>query len=81
MFNPLLPDLSTLKNEDVDNKITELMQKYLLASRFGQSGVMQQIAVILDAYKNEQMIRQQNASKKLMQNRNQDLDSFINVDH
>lgn len=81
MFNPLLPDLSTLKNEDVDNKITELMQKYFLASRFGQSGVMQQISVILDAYKTEQMIRQQNASKKLMQNRNQDLDSFINVDH
>jgi len=57
------------------------MQKYFLASRFGQSGVMQQISVILDAYKTEQMIRQQNASKKLMQNRNQDLDSFINVDH
>lgn len=80
MFNPLLPDLSTLKNEEVDNKITELMQKYFLASRFGQGGVMQQISVILEAYKNEQMIRQQNASKKLMQNRNQDLDSFINVD-
>jgi hypothetical protein len=28
MYNPLLPDLSTLKNEDLDNKITESMQKY-----------------------------------------------------
>jgi len=80
MFNPLLPDLSTLKDEDVDNKITELMQKYFLASRFGQGGVMQQISVILESYKLEQITRQQNASKKLMQNRNQDLDSFINID-
>lgn len=80
MFNPLLPDLSTLKDDEVDNKITELMQKYFTASRFGQGGVMQQISVILEAYKVEQITRQQNASKKLMQNRNQDLDSFINVD-
>jgi len=80
MFNPLLPDLSTLKDEDVEKRITELMQKYFLASRFGQGTVMQQISVILEAYKHEQITRQQNASQKLMQNRNQDLDSFINVD-
>lgn len=80
MFNPLLPDLSTLKNEDVDNKITELMQKYFMASRFGQSGVMQQISVILQAYKDEQFRRQQAANKKLLQNQNQDLDEFIKID-
>lgn len=80
MFNPLLPDLSTLKNDDVDTKITELMQKYFMASRFGQSGVMQQISVILQAYKDEQFRRQQAANKKLMQNRNQDLDEFIKID-
>ena len=80
MFNPLLPDLSTLKNDDVDNKITELMQKYFMASRFGQSGVMQQISVILQAYKDEQFRRQQAANKKLIQNRNQDLDEFIKID-
>jgi hypothetical protein len=80
MFNPLLPDLSLLKDEDVDRKITELMQKYFQASRFGQSGVMQQISVILTCYKDEQNKRQQNANQKLIQNRNQDLDDFINVD-
>lgn len=80
MFNPLLPDLSTLKDEDVDRKITELMQKYFQASRFGQSGVMQQISVILACYKEEQQKRQQAANQKLVQNRNQDLDDFINVD-
>jgi hypothetical protein len=80
MFNPLLPDLSTLKNDDVDNKITELMQKYFVASKFGQSGLMQQISVILEVYRNEQSRRQQEANKKLMQNRNQDLDEFIKID-
>lgn len=80
MFHPLLPDLSTLKDEDVERKITELMQKYFQASKFGQGGVMQQISVILESYKNEQYARQKRASEKLMQNRNQDLDSFINVD-
>jgi hypothetical protein len=81
MFNPLLPDLSTLKNEDVDNKISELMNKYFLASRFGQGGVMQQIAVILEAYKMEQARRHELASKKLLQNQNKDLGEYIKIDH
>ena len=80
MFNPLLPDLSTLKNEDVDNKITELMNKYFLASKFGQGGVMHQISVILEAYKMEQARRHALASKKLMQNQNQDLGEYIKID-
>jgi hypothetical protein len=81
MFNPLLPDLATLKNEDVDNKITELMNKYFLASKFGQSGVMQQISVILAAYRSEQARRHELATKKLMQNQNQDLGEYIKIDH
>ena len=80
MYNPLLQDLSTLKNEDVDNKITELMNKYFVASKFGQGGVMQQIAVILEAYKEEQYKRHALASQKLMQNRNQDLGEYIKID-
>jgi hypothetical protein len=81
MFNPLLPDLATLKNEDVDNKITELMNKYFLASKFGQSGMMQQISVILAAYRSEQARRHELATKKLMQNQNQDLGEYIKIDH
>ena len=80
MFNPLLPDLSTLKSEDVDNKITELMQKYSLAARFGQGMVCQQIVVILESYKDEQRRRQVAATQKLI-NQNKNLDDFINVDH
>lgn len=79
MYNPLLPDLSNLKNEDLDNKITELMQKYFFAGRSGMGGVCQQIGVVLEAYKDEQRRRQSTANQKLA-SQNKDLDQFINVD-
>jgi hypothetical protein len=57
------------------------MNKYFLASKFGQSGVMQQISVILAAYRSEQARRHELATKKLMQNQNQDLGEYIKIDH
>lgn len=80
MFNPLLPDLSLLKNEDIDNKIIELMKKYSIAARSGQGGVCNQIGVILESYKDEQRRRHVQATQKLA-NQNKDLDDYINVDH
>lgn len=80
MFNPLIPDLSKLKNDDVDNKIIELMQKYSIAARSGQGMICNQIAVILEMYKQEQSKRNQESLKKLA-NQNKNLDDFINVDH
>jgi hypothetical protein len=79
MFNPLLPDLSKIKNEDLDNKITELMQKYFVAARNGMGGVCNQINVILEAYKDEQRRRHAQASSKLI-NQNKHLDDYINRD-
>jgi hypothetical protein len=79
MFNPLLPDLSKIKNEDLDNKITELMQKYFVAARSGMGGVCNQINIILEAYKDEQRRRHAQASSKLI-NQNKHLDDYINRD-
>lgn len=79
MFNPLLPDLSEIKNEDLDKKITELMQKYFIAARNGMGGVCNQIGVILEAYKDEQRRRQIQANQKLM-SQNKHLDDFIHRD-
>lgn len=79
MFNPLLPDLSNLKSEDVDNKINELMRKYMIAARSGQGGVCNQINVVLECYKNEQRKRYIAANQKL-RNQNQNLEDYINVD-
>jgi hypothetical protein len=78
MFNPLLADLSKVKNEEIENKINELMRKYMIAARSGQGIVCSQIGVILEAYKEEQRKRYVDANKKLVQNKN--FDDFINVD-
>lgn len=79
MFNPLLPDLRNLKNEDIDLKITELIKKFTIASHSGQGGVCSQIAIIIEAYKEEQRRRHSETNKKLM-DQNKNLDDFINVD-
>lgn len=78
MFNPLLPDLSKLKNEDLENKINELMKKYFIAARCGQGAVCNQISIALESYKQEQSRRFEAASKKTYQNKN--FDDFINID-
>ncbi len=79
MFNPLLSDLSKLKSDDIDNKITELMKKYTIAARSGQGVVCSQILVILEAYKDEQRRRHSELNKKF-ETHNKDLDDFINID-
>lgn len=33
MFNPLLSDLGKLKDQDIEDKITELMKKYTIAAK------------------------------------------------
>lgn len=79
MFNPLLPDLSKIKNEDIDNKINELMQKYMIAARSGQGTVCSQISIILEAYKEEQR-RRRIESNKILEKQNKNFDDFINID-
>jgi len=80
MFNPLLSDLSKLKNDDIENKITDLMKKYSIAARSGQGAVCNQILVVLEAYKDEQRRRYEQANKKI-NNQNKNLDDYIQVDH
>lgn len=79
MFNPLISDISKLKNDELELKINELMKKYFIASRFGQGAVCQQISIILETYKLEQSRRHQETIKKTIKNNN--LDDYINIDH
>jgi hypothetical protein len=81
MFNPLLGDLTKLKQEDLDNKIFELTKKYYIAMRLGQGGAAQQISLNLNAYRSEQQQRQINSLKELnKKNEDTGLDDLINVD-
>jgi hypothetical protein len=80
MFNPLLSDLSKLKDQEIDNKITELMKKYTIAAKAGQRYACNQILLILDSYKTEQLDRYQKNLKKSL-NSNKNLDDYINIDN
>ena len=79
MFNPLLEDLTTLKDTELDTRTNDLNKKYGIAMRMGNGGVAMQIAVVLEALRDEVQRRQLEASKKLMQKQNKDLDGLINV--
>jgi hypothetical protein len=81
MFNPLLPDLSKLKDQELDERIFDLTKKYSIALRLGNGNAAQQIVLNLDAYKTEQQQRQYNANKELEnKNKNSGMDDLINVD-
>jgi hypothetical protein len=79
MFNPLLPDLSDIKDPDLDNKISELTRKYFIAVRGGNGGLGQQILVTLEAFKSEQQRRHISSQKALLDKQNKDLDDLIKV--
>ena len=81
MFNPLLEDPSKIKDQDLENKILDLTQKYHIAMRLGQGGLAQQIVLNLDTYKSEQNRRQRESLASLVEKQKKNgLDDLINVD-
>jgi hypothetical protein len=79
MFNPLLEDLTLLKDADLESRMTDLNKKYSIALRTGNGMLAQQVAVVIEAIRDESQRRQREATKKLLQKQNKDLDDLINV--
>lgn len=79
MFNPLLDDFSHLKDTELDAKIGDLNKKYSIALRSGNGSLANQIVMILNSLREEVLRRQSEATKKLMQRQDKDLDGLINV--
>jgi hypothetical protein len=79
MFNPLLPNLTEIKENDLENKISELTRKYFMALRTN-GYLAEQVLVSLEAYKYELRQRQIASQKSLMEKSNKDLDDLIKVD-
>ena len=79
MFNPLLEDMSSLKDSDLDTRLSDLNKKYNISVRMGNSAVCQQIAIIIEAVRYEIFRRQREATKQLLEKQNKDLDGLINV--
>lgn len=79
MFNPLLPDTAELKTTELENRISDLGRKYFIAANSGNSGLAQQILVILEQYKIDLRIRNLKASQIPTKSGNTDLDDLIKV--
>ena len=77
MFNPLVDDLSHLKDNEVEEKILELSKKYFVAQRLGKPEMLTQIATFVTMYKQEMSKRN---AIRLKQQLDGDLDQLINVD-
>ena len=79
MFNPLMDNLSEFKDEELSSKTAELIKKYNIALKMGNGALVHQIVVALDALQAENLRRQHEASKRLLEKQNKDLDGLINV--
>ena len=75
MFNPLVDNLSELKDQEIEEKILELSKKYFQAQRLGKIEMLTQIETFIIMYKDERQRRLQ-AKKSELDN---DLDQLINV--
>jgi hypothetical protein len=76
MFHPLESDLSTLKDQELEDKILELNKKYFTAYRLGKPELLTQITTFITIYKDEMSKR---TMKKLSGATDDDLDHLINV--
>lgn len=75
-MHPLIEDLSTLKIQELENKINDLTKKYFLTNNVY---IREQIISLLETYKETLSLRQQEELEKSMSNRDQDLDKLINI--
>jgi len=75
-MHPLVGDLSSLKDAELENKINDLTRKYFQTYNVG---VQAQIAAVLDSYKEELNNRRAAEYEKMMNTRDKGLDKLINV--
>jgi len=80
MFHPLIGDLKKIKDQDLENKLTDLNKKYNLAASMGQGGICSQILSVIEMYREELQNRQAASMKSAMKKQNKDLDDLINVE-
>jgi len=79
MFHPLLPSFAELKDADLELKINELMKKYGIALRTGNSGLCGQIVLALESYKEEYRRRQVEKLTVSIKKQDKDLGDLINI--
>ncbi len=77
MFHPFEGDLSSLKDNEVEDRLQDLTKKYFVAQRLGNNQMLTQISTFVTIYRQELSKRYQS---KLNSQTDRDLDQLINVD-
>jgi hypothetical protein len=75
-MHPLVTDLSSIKDPELESKINELTRKYFMSHN---PGIQAQIVAVLDSYKEELDKRRRLDYEKMMNTRDKGLDKLINV--
>ena len=78
MFHPLLPDLSSLTDQQIDDKIKDLTKTYFNALRMSPSAA-EQVVMLLDGYRGEKTNREMKRMEQVKSTYNGDLDDLINI--
>lgn len=65
-MHPLAPDLTQLKDDELQRKCAELSNKLNMAYRFGQADLVGQIQMMLGEYNGEMQRRQQKMFDEVM---------------
>lgn len=76
MLHPLVPDISALKDAEIESKISDLSKKYWMTHN---PNVQQQMALILEMYQEEMRNRRAKMWNQQYQNRDKGLDDLIKV--
>ena len=63
MEHPLIGSLAKLKDEELQNKISDLNSKLLQAHRMGNSQLINQVQMALETYRNHYQERQRQQNK------------------
>ena len=74
-MHPLVSDLSGLSTEELHKKYNELMQKYNQAHRFGPTGIIPQMQMILENYRYEMDAR----NRKIMEEMEEKSNKFKGI--
>jgi len=75
-MHPLVDNLESIKDGEIENKINDLTRKYFMTRN---PGVQAQIALVLNTYKEEINKRRAAEYDKIMNNRDKGLDKLINI--
>jgi hypothetical protein len=75
-MHPLADDMTSLKDGELESKISDLTKKYFMTNN---TGIKAQIASLLENYRNELSTRRSAEWKKMIENRDKGLDKLINI--